>query len=140
MMIKPNDNLSLMAATLQHINQHLISSSIDTQHYTMALQAVQTDDPVSRSVMHAVIAALFIESLFGADASEQMDMLILRPELEVIRYRELSLMGISIRTTSKTTIYIAHQIFSGSSDDSLSIVKKNQFQIILLSLLVRVIK
>lgn len=142
MMIQLNDKLWLIATTLQHINQHLTSSLIDTEHYAMALQAVQTDDPVSRSrsVIQAVIAALFIEFLFAADASEQMDMLILKPELELILYKQLSLMGNSIRTTLKTTIYIAHQIFNGSSDDSLSIVRKNQFQIILLPLLVRGIK
>lgn len=142
MMIQLNDKLWLIATTLQHINQHLTSSLIDTEHYAMALQAVQTDDPASRSrsVIQAVIAAFFRESLIAADASEQMDMLILMPELELIHYKELSLMGNSIRTTSNTTISSAHQIFSGSSDDSLSIVKKNQYQLILLPLLVRGIK
>lgn len=141
-MIQSNDKLWLIAATLQHINQHLTSSSIDTEHYAMALQAVQTDDPVSRSrsVIQAVIAAFFRESLIAADTSEQMDMLILMPELELIHYKELSLMGNSIRTTSNTTISSTYQIFSGSSDDSLSIVKKNQYQLILLPLLVRGIK
>ena len=54
----------------------------------MALQAVQTDDPVSKGVIQAVIAALFRDSLFATDASEQMDSVLSMPEMEVKRYEQ----------------------------------------------------
>jgi hypothetical protein len=52
----------------------------------MALQAVQTNDPVSMGIIQAVIAALFRDSLFATDASEQMDSVLSMPEMEVKRY------------------------------------------------------
>ena len=85
-MIQLNDKLWLIATTLQHINQHLTSSLIDTEHYAMALQAVRTDDPVSKGVIQAVIAALFKGSIFATEASKQMDSVLSLPELEVTRY------------------------------------------------------
>ena len=85
-MSQSNDRLLQIADTLEHINEQLISLSIDTEHYAMALQAVQTNDPVSQGIIQAVIAALFRDSLFATDASEQMDSVLSMPEMEVKRY------------------------------------------------------
>ena len=85
-MSKSNDKLLQIADMLEHINEQLVLLAIDTEHYAMALQAVQTNDPVSQGVIQAVIAALFRESLFATDASEQMDSVLSMPEMEVTRY------------------------------------------------------
>jgi hypothetical protein len=85
-MNQSDDRLLQIADTLEHINEQLILLSIDTEHYAMALQAVKTDDPVSSGVIQAVIAALFRDSLFATDASEQMDSVLSMPEMEVTRY------------------------------------------------------
>ena len=85
-MSQSNERLLQIADTLEHINEQLILLSIDTEHYAMALQAVQTNDPVSMGVIQAVIAALFRDSLFATDASEQMDSVLSLPEMEVTRY------------------------------------------------------
>ncbi|WAI87537.1 hypothetical protein SC65A3_00998 [Psychrobacter sp. SC65A.3] len=85
-MSQSNDRLLQIADTLEHINEQLILLSIDTEHYAMALQAVQTDDPISKGVIQAVIAALFRDSLFATDASEQMDIVLSMPEMEVTRH------------------------------------------------------
>ena len=85
-MSQSNDRLLQIADTLEHINEQLILLSIDTEHYAMALQAVQTNDPVSQGIIQAVIAALFRDSLFATDASEQIDSVLSMPELEVTRY------------------------------------------------------
>jgi len=80
-MSQSNDNLLLIADPLESVNECLILLSIDTEHYAMALQAVQTDDPVSAGVINAVIAALFKSSLTATDASEQMDSVLSLPEI-----------------------------------------------------------
>lgn len=85
-MSQSNDRLLQIADTLEHINEQLILLSIDTEHYAMALQAVQTNDPVSMGIIQAVIAALFRDSLFATEASEQMDSVLSMPEMEVTRY------------------------------------------------------
>ena len=85
-MSQSNDRLLQIADTLEHINEQLILLSVDTEHYAMALQAVQTNDPVSMGIIQAVIAALFRDSLFATDASEQMDSVLSMPEMEVTRY------------------------------------------------------
>lgn len=85
-MSQSNDRLLQIADMLEHINEQLILLSIDTEHYAMALQAVQTNDPVSMGIIQAVIAALFRDSLFATDASEQMDSVLSMPEMEVKRY------------------------------------------------------
>ena len=85
-MSQSNERLLQIADTLEHINEQLILLSIDTEHYAMALQAVQTNDPVSMGIIQAVIAALFRDSLFATDASEQMDSVLSMPEMEVKRY------------------------------------------------------
>ena len=82
-MSQSNDRLLQIADTLEHINEQLILLSVDTEHYAMALQAVQTNDPVSMGIIQAVIAALFRDSLFATDASEQMDSVLSMPEMEV---------------------------------------------------------
>ena len=85
-MSQSNDRLLQIADTLEHINEQLILLSIDTEHYAMALQAVQTNAPVSMGIIQAVRAALFRDSLFATDASEQMDSVLSMPEMEVTRY------------------------------------------------------
>ena len=85
-MSQSNDSLLQIADTLEHINEQLILLSIDTEHYAMALQAVQTDDPISKGIIQAVISALFRDSLFATDASEQMDSVLSMPEMEVTRH------------------------------------------------------
>ena len=85
-MSQSNDRLLQIADTLEHINEQLILLSIDTEHYAMALQAVQIDDPISKGIIQAVISALFRDSLFATDASEQMDSVLSMPEMEVTRY------------------------------------------------------
>ncbi len=85
-MNQSNDKLLQIADTLESINEHLVLLSIDTEHYAMALQAVKTNDPVSMGIIQAVIAALFRDSLFATDASEQMDSVLSMPEMEVTRY------------------------------------------------------
>ena len=85
-MTPSNDKRLQIADTLEYINEQLILSSIDTEHYAMALQAVQTDDPVSSGIIQAVIAALFRDAQFATEASEQMDSVLLMPEMEVKRY------------------------------------------------------
>ena len=85
-MSQANDKLLQIADTLEHINEHLVLLSIDTEHYAMALQAVKTDDPVSMGIIQAVIAALFRDSLCATDASEKMDGVLFMPEMEVTRY------------------------------------------------------
>lgn len=84
--IQPSDKLLLIADTLEHVNEQLVLLAIDTEHYAMALQAVQTDDPVSKGVIQAVIAALFRGSSYATDASEQMGIVLSMPEMEVTRY------------------------------------------------------
>lgn len=85
-MIQSQDRKLLIADTLEVVNERLIMLSIDTEHYAMALQAVQTDDPVATGIIQAVIAALFRNSLLASEASEVMDGLITMPELEVTRH------------------------------------------------------
>ena len=85
-MSQSNDRLLQIADMLEHINEQLVLLSIDTEHYAMALQAVQTNDPVSMGIIQAVIAALFRDSLFATEASEQMDNVLSMPEMEVTRY------------------------------------------------------
>ncbi|WP_413518976.1 hypothetical protein [Psychrobacter glacincola] len=85
-MNKSNNKLLQIADTLEHINEHLVLLAIDTEHYAMALQAVQTDDAISKGVIQAVIAALFRDSLFATDASEQMNSVLSMPEMEVTQH------------------------------------------------------
>ena len=85
-MIQSQDRKLLIADTLEVVNERLIMLAIDTEHYAMALQAVQTDDPVATGIIQAVITALFSNSVLATEASEVMDGLITMPELEVTRY------------------------------------------------------
>lgn len=85
-MIQSQDRKLLIIDTLEVVNERLIMLSIDTEHYAMALQAVQTDDPVATGIIQAVITALFSNSVLATEASEVMDGLITMPELEVTRY------------------------------------------------------
>lgn len=84
--VQINDRLLPIVNTLEDINEHLVLLAIDTEHYAMALQAVQTDDPVSKGVIQAVISALFRDSVFATEASEQMDSVLSLPEMEVTHY------------------------------------------------------
>lgn len=85
-MSQSNDRLLHIVDTLEYINEELNSLAINTERYAMALQAVKTDDPVSQSVIQAVINALSSDSLFADDASEHMDRILSMPEMEVTRY------------------------------------------------------
>lgn len=85
-MSQSNDRLLHIVDTLEYINEELSSLAINTERYAMALQAVKTDEPVSQSVIQAVINALSSDSLFADDASEHMDRILSMPEMEVTRY------------------------------------------------------
>lgn len=71
---------------LEYINERLVLLSIDTSHLSMALQAVQTDDPVSKGVVNAIMTSLFSNVALINDLSEQTDGLLSLPQMEVIDY------------------------------------------------------
>lgn len=85
-MSQSNDRLLQIADTLEDINEQLASLAIDTGHYAMALQAVQTGNIISLGVTQAVMAALFRNSSFIADVSEQVDNALLMLEMKGERY------------------------------------------------------
>lgn len=85
-MSQSQDRKLLIADTLEVVNERLITLSIDTEHFAMALQSVQTDNPIASGVIQAVITALFSNSVLATELSEIMDGLITMPELEVMRY------------------------------------------------------
>ena len=85
-MSQSNDRLSQIADTLDDIKEHLVLLAADTERYALALQAVKTDDPISKSIIQAVIAALSRDSLSITDASIEADMVLYMSEMEVTRY------------------------------------------------------
>tara|TARA_B100000524_G_C23528227_1_gene326751 strand:+ start:269 stop:544 length:276 start_codon:yes stop_codon:yes gene_type:complete len=68
---------------LSVINDRIQDLSNDSEHLSMALSAINTDDDASRGVIVAVRSALLANSELATILSEQMDGLILLPELEV---------------------------------------------------------
>ena len=67
---------------LSVINDRIQDLSNDSEHLSMALSAIKTDDDVSRGVIVAVRSALLANSELATILSEMMDGLILLPELE----------------------------------------------------------
>ena len=67
---------------LSVINDRIQDLSNDAESLSMALSAIKTDDDASRGVIVAVKSALLANSELAAILSEQMDGLILLPELE----------------------------------------------------------
>ncbi len=68
---------------LSVINDRIQDLSNDTESLAMALSAISTDDDTSKGVIVAVRSALLANSELATILSEQMDGLILLPELEV---------------------------------------------------------
>ena len=68
---------------LSVINNRIQDLSNDAESLTMALSAISTDDYTSKGVIVAVRSALLANSELATILSEQIDGLILLPELEV---------------------------------------------------------
>lgn len=68
---------------LSIINDRIQDLSNDAESLAMALSAISTDDDTSKGVIVAVRSALVTNSELATILSEQMDGLILLPELEV---------------------------------------------------------
>ncbi|MEN8625226.1 hypothetical protein [Psychrobacter proteolyticus] len=68
---------------LSVINDRIQDISNDAESLAMALSAISTDDDASRGVIVAIRSALLANSELATILSEQMDGLILLPELEV---------------------------------------------------------
>ena len=68
---------------LSVINDRIQDLSNDSEHLSMALSAINTDDDTSKGVIVAVRSALLANSELATILSEQMDGLILLPELEI---------------------------------------------------------
>lgn len=68
---------------LSVINDRIQDLSNDSEHLSMALSAINTDDDTSKGVIVAVRSALLANSELATILSEQMDGLILMPEMEV---------------------------------------------------------
>ena len=68
---------------LSVIDDRIQDLSNDAENLSMALSAIHTDDDASRGVIVAVRSALLANSELATILSEQMDGLILLPELEV---------------------------------------------------------
>ncbi len=68
---------------LSVINDRIQDLSNDAESLAMALSAISTDDDTSKGVIVAVKSALLANSELATILSEQMDGLILMPEMEV---------------------------------------------------------
>ena len=71
---------------LSVINDRIQDLSYDAESLAMALSAIHTDDDTSRGVIVAVRSALLANSELATILSEQMDGLILLPEIKVNDY------------------------------------------------------
>tara|TARA_R110002073_G_C9263622_1_gene563640 strand:- start:460 stop:735 length:276 start_codon:yes stop_codon:yes gene_type:complete len=71
---------------LSVINDRIQDLSNDAESLAMALSAISTDDDTSRGVIVAVRSALLANSELATILSEQMDGLILLPEIKVNDY------------------------------------------------------
>ena len=67
---------------LSVLDERIQDLSNDAESLSIALSAIKTDDDASRGVIVAVRAALLANSELATILSEQMDGLILLPELE----------------------------------------------------------
>ena len=68
---------------LSVINDRIQDLSNDSEHLSMALSAIKTDDDASRGVIVAVRSALLANSELATILSEQMDGHITLPTVEV---------------------------------------------------------
>jgi len=71
---------------LSVINDRIQDLSNDAESLAMVLNAISTDDDASKGVIVAVKSALFANSELATVLSEQMDGLILLPEIKVNDY------------------------------------------------------
>ena len=71
---------------LSVINNRIQDLSNDAESLAMALSAITTTDDTSKGVIVAVKSALFANSELATILSEQMDGLILLPEIKVNDY------------------------------------------------------
>lgn len=71
---------------LSVINDRIQDLSNDAESLAMALSAISTDDDTSKGVLVAVKSALLANSELASILSEQMDGLILLPEIKVNDY------------------------------------------------------
>ena len=90
-MSQPNDILEprLVAVDsyyLSVIDDRIQDLSNDSEHLSMALSAIITDDDTSKGVITAIRAALLSNSELASIVSEQMGALILQPRIEVNTY------------------------------------------------------
>jgi hypothetical protein len=90
-MSQPKDTLEprLVAVDsyyLSVINDRIQDLSNDAESLAMALSAINTDDDTSKGVIVAVRSALLANSELATILSEQMDGLILLPEIKVNDY------------------------------------------------------
>ena len=67
------NNISIPTVQLEHINERLVLLTLDTEHLSMALQAVQVNCEVSRGVLNAVIMALSGNAAISEELSDQLD-------------------------------------------------------------------
>ena len=61
---------------LEYINEQLVMLTIDTEHLAMAVQAIQTDDIISKGIINAVRIALCSNAAATQDLSDQLDNLL----------------------------------------------------------------
>ncbi|MGB5876673.1 MAG: hypothetical protein WBG84_04835 [Psychrobacter nivimaris] len=71
---------------LSVINDRIQDLSNDAESLAMALSAISTDDDTSKGVIVAVKSSLLAKSELATILSEQMDGLILLPEIKVNDY------------------------------------------------------
>ncbi|WP_289115844.1 hypothetical protein [uncultured Psychrobacter sp.] len=71
---------------LSVIDDRIQDLSNDAESLAMALSAINTDDDASKGVIVAVRSALLANSELATILSEQMDGLILLPEMEITRH------------------------------------------------------
>lgn len=71
---------------LSVINDRIQDLSNDAESLAMALSAISTNDNTSKGVIVAVRSALFANSELASILSEQVDGLILLPEIKVNDY------------------------------------------------------
>ncbi|MFC6205224.1 hypothetical protein ACFPZK_10955 [Psychrobacter urativorans] len=71
---------------LSVINDRIQDLSNDSEHLSMALDAIKTDDDTSKGVIVAVRSALLANSELATLLSEMMDGLISLPTVEVMRH------------------------------------------------------
>ena len=68
---------------LSFINDMVQTLSSNSEHLSMALSAIKTDDDASKGVITAIQGALFHDSQSASDISEMLDQLIVMPLVEV---------------------------------------------------------